>query len=261
MTDIEFRPAEVSEAPAIADLLSDGFSLDVQPILLYKCSGAAAFIAAIVKQGLPNCESAYFVACIIGKCIAAVELRRQPAGLVLNYIGVREEYRGKGLAGALLKAAVERVSDGKGRIVLDVLEENALARNWYNRLGFVLAGQSEILEIAPDQSDEPPAYISDIPQADLSQERFGFSQFRLISALGTFAIGRIGERWFRMTDPAAVSDPSVYAALQSLDARRSVLAVLPARSASEDRVRRRLAIVNRMEMKIDHMVDALSRDR
>jgi len=74
----------------------------------------------------------------------------QPAGCVLvndrpldgaaevEYLGVRPEYRGKGLAVELLSRAVadtERM--GRGRLLLAVDSGNAIARRLYERCGFV----------------------------------------------------------------------------------------------------------------------------
>ena len=76
-----------------------------------------------------------------------------------------------------------------------------------------------------------------------------------------FSVGRIGESWFRLTEIAAIDDPTVFAALNQLDPKRGIFAVVPASSVPITRTIRRLARTHRMETDIDGLLTALSYDR
>lgn len=207
---------------------------------------------------VPSAESAYFVAQSPDGIIGAAELRRRPNGLFLNDIAVHHGYRGKGVGAMLLSATVRMSQVSSGQIGLDVFHDNVRALQWYSRLGFTISTSAEFLELAPPSAaGEAPAYVSGLPQADLCQERFGFSRFDLITGKGTFSVGRIGETWFRLTDLAAIGSLSVFAALRLLDPARRILAVVPASSAPPVQVVRVLATAHRMEADISEVLPHL----
>jgi hypothetical protein len=146
-----------------------------------------------------------------------------------------------------------------GRIGLDVFHDNVRALKWYSRLGFATIAAAEFLELAaPGRTGEEPVYVTGLPQADLCQERFGFSRFALITRQGTFNAGRIGDTWFRLTDLEAVRSAAVFAALERLDPQRRVFAVLPAFSAPPNQVVRVMAKAQRMEAEISLVMSSLS---
>lgn len=252
-----FRPAVEPQSSAIAELLSSGFSPLVQPILLYKCRGAAEYIRCQIAS-CDRADSAFFVAQESEIVVAAVELRRRPNGLFLNYIGVKDDYRKKRIATALLKTAVQFLSNGSGRITLDVIEDNTPALNWYTGLGFEQRSVSEMVELAPPNDALPiPVWLSGAPQAALSQARFGFSLLTLITSAGEFNLGRVGESWFRLTDPTAAADARVLAALKTLDRGRRIFAVVPEDSGRPSLITQRMARIRRMEMEIGPMLATL----
>jgi ribosomal protein S18 acetylase RimI-like enzyme len=261
MGGIQIRFAEPRDAEQVAILFSDGFRPDFAQLLIYRCRGASEYIRMHLASGVPTAESAYFVAEAPGGIIGAAELRRHSNRLLLNYIGVHPGYRGQRVGAILLSAAVGMSGVSSGQIGLDVLHENVRALQWYGRLGFVTRTSAEFLELAPPSGvDEGPAYVSGLPQADLCQERFGFSKFNLITRKGTFSVGRIGDTWFRLTDLAAIGDPAIFAALNLLDPGRRIFAVVPASSAPPAQVVRLLAKTHRMEAEIPHVMSSLSRD-
>src|ERR1035437_3055966 len=254
MDGIQIRFAEPGDAAQIANLVSGGLRQDFAQLLIYGCRGAPEYIRKQLASGIPSAESAYFVAQAPGGIIGAAELRRQPNRLLLNYIGVHPGYRGQHAGTTLLSAAVGMSGVNSGQIELDVLDDNVRALQWYRRLGFTTRTSAEFLELATsDGADEGPAYVSGLPQADLCQERFGFSKFNLITGKGTFSVGRIGETWFRLTDLAAIADPAVFPALNRLDPARRIFAIVPASSAPPLQVVRPLAKTHRMETDIAHL--------
>jgi ribosomal protein S18 acetylase RimI-like enzyme len=262
MDGIQIRFAEPRDAAQIANLFSRGFRPDVARLLIYGCEGASEYIRMQLASGIPTAESAYFVAQTPNDgIIGAAELRRQSNRLLLNYIAVHPGHRGQHVGAILFSAAVGMSGVSSGQIGLDVLHDNVRALQWYSRLGFATRTSAEFLEIAPPSgADEEPAYVSGLPQADLCQERFGFSRFNLITRKGTFSVGRIGDTWFRLTDVAAVGNPAIFAALNLLDPGRRIFAVVPASSAPPAQVVRLLAKTHRMEAEIPHLMFSLSGD-
>jgi len=259
MDGIQIRRAEQRDAAQMANLFSGGLSQDVVQLSIYGCEGAAMYIEQHIADSAYNPESAFFVAQLADEIVGAAELRRQPSRLFLNYIGVHPDHRGKGVGATLFSQAVSMSGVRSGQLELDVFQDNVRALRWYARLGFETRRSGEFVEIAPPcGADEPPIYVSGLPQADLSQERFGFSSFKLSTREGTLVVGRIGGAWFRLTDSAAILNPSVFTALNTLDPQRRIFAVVPASSVSPSQVVRVLAKTYRMEAEIAHVLSTLS---
>jgi ribosomal protein S18 acetylase RimI-like enzyme len=261
MDGAQIRFAEPRDAAQIANIFSTGFRPDFAQLLIYGCGGASEYIRMQLASAGPPAESVYFVAQARDGIIGAAELRRQSKRLFLNYIGVAPGYRGQRVGAILFSEALRMSGVSSGQIGLDVLHDNVRAVKWYGRLGFVAGTSAEFVEVAPPTGvDQDLAYISGLPQADLCQERFGFSKFNLVTSKATFSVGRIGDTWFRLTDLAAVGNPAIFAALNLLDPARRVFAVVPASSAPPAQVVRLLAKTYRMEAQIPRVRSSLSGD-
>jgi ribosomal protein S18 acetylase RimI-like enzyme len=268
---IQTRLAEPKDAAQIAELFASGFRPEVRQLLVYGCKGAAEYIRMQLSRANSTTESLYVVAQTRSGIAGATELRRSVNRLFLNYIAVAPSQRGQGVGAILFSAALRMSEVRSGEIALDVLHDNVRALEWYSRLGFAAQASTEFLELAarcgadsqpaaPALMPAPPAYVAGLPQADVCQERFGFSKLDLITTSGNFSVGRIGETWFRLTEAAAISKPSVFAALNLLDPARRVFAVLPAGSAPPAQVIRLLAKTHRMGAEIPDLMSALSND-
>lgn len=227
MKAISVRPAQDGDAASIARLFHENFRSEVAQLFIYGSSGAAVYIR--MQLACPSCESAYFVAHTVDAVIGAAEFRRQPGGLLLNYIAVNTDHRHLAVGSTLLLSAIHMMGFSSGLIRLDVLEDNDAALRWYKKLGFIPTGSSEFLEITrTTAATVSTAYVSGLPQADVCHERFGFSSFNLITASGPLSVGRMGDAWFRISDAAAIGMSEVYAALNKLDPERRLFAILPA---------------------------------
>ncbi len=260
MKEVRVRFAESTDAGEIAALFLGSFPSQVGRLLIYGAKGAPEFIRMRLAAPHSLAASKYFVAECAGAKTGAAELRRQPNALFLNYIAVLPAYRGRGVGAQLLLSALKALGVTSGRIELDVREDNPRAMGWYRRLGFEATEAKDFLDLRPPGGAGEEAYVEDLPQADLCQERFGFSEFRLIARRGVFRAGRIGDEWFRLTDPAAVASPSVFTALERLDPRRRIFAVVPGGSVAEAQVVRVLAKSRRMEAEIAGLLTSLSHD-
>ncbi len=81
----------------------------------------------------------WWIADVAGRPAGCVLVNDRPADAAaeVEYLGVRPEYRGKGLAGELLSRAVADAGNmGRGRLILAVDSGNAPARRLYERRGF-----------------------------------------------------------------------------------------------------------------------------
>jgi hypothetical protein len=128
-------------------------------------------------------------------------------------------------------------------MALDVLEHNQIARSWYERIGFAVRASTEwwaLRSCVSDQALLSGPLLRQAAAAAASQRAFGFSQFVLDLGDREVTIGRMGSRWFRITDASALT-LDVLSLLHELDPDRSVLALLPAGSAAPAQLGGRLA--------------------
>ena len=255
---IQFRPARADEAGEIVALIRDSFSPEIRNAMIYGCPGMADFIGQQIKTAAGLSDTLYLVASAGDRVVGCVEMRWLPEALFLNYICTNPEARSKGLARRLLAESIRIARrDYHREMLLDVFEDNPPARTWYERLGFRYDYSTGWWDcplpatVIPDNGR-----ISGYPQAISSQERYGFSMFRLITVEREYAVGCLGSDWFRVTGAELLSDPQALALLHSIDGRRRVLALIPEQGLPEalPRDARRIVTARRMSMDLDRLL-------
>jgi ribosomal protein S18 acetylase RimI-like enzyme len=222
---MQITPAQVEDAPAIAQVIAQAFPPSVCELTIYGCPGVARYVADSVRARSLSGDTLYTVARDAQGLAGCVEIRRLPRELCLNYIAVAAAGRARGLGRALFLAALEAPEcQDYERLVLDVFEFNTVALNWYHRLGFAARHQTGWYVLPPLHPAVTSHHtLEGFAQAEAAHERFGFSQFRLVTAKGNYAVGRLGAAWFRVTQPGALADDDFLPALARVDAQRRVL--------------------------------------
>jgi len=95
------------------------------------------------------------VADVGGKVVGYIALMNHGKNAKIVSFAVRREFRGRGIGGKLLKAAIERCRQrGKERILLEVRVSNTVAQRLYKKNGF------EIIDVIPNYyNDGEDAYL------------------------------------------------------------------------------------------------------
>ena len=226
-SSVAIRPAEVSDAAAIAATIRSAFPDRLLDLFIYGCPGIDKYIAEQIRIRNQGCDKRYTVAVANGNIVACAEIRRIPDQLFLNYIAVLAPYRSLGLGGQLLhKALMDSRRAEEKEVVLDVLDLNTNALNWYQRLGFRMKDAVSWRECSSDCDSESPIIVADYAQAQACQHVFGFSKFAIQVGRQNYEIGRLGDNWFRLTNPAALKAPGLVAGLKTLSPRRKILLLL-----------------------------------
>lgn len=225
---INIRLAQPGDGAGIVASVQSGFDRSLLSAFLYGACGMADYIDTQIAMRDWKCDTIFSVACDDDKVVGSVELRSVGQDVFLNYIALLPDYRSKGLGAKLLKTALEMydISDKKD-IFLDVLTTNTLAKNWYERMGFqtdyFMTWWSLPLE---KSSKKPNGMVAGYPQCCACYDRFGFGQFRLITAGGDYNVGLMCTDWFRIVQPSALIDPDVPASLNKVDSSRRILSIL-----------------------------------
>jgi ribosomal protein S18 acetylase RimI-like enzyme len=216
------------DAGEIVAVIAGALEADILDKTLYSSSGITRYIRELIAACTLGGESAFLVA-RRGVTIAGVaDLRRTPDALFLNYLAVRADHRSQGIAAGLLSYALRKLEPALPKMRLDVFESNVQARRWYERLGFVVEQATEWWRLPlPQPGDSCEAVLTDYPQSQASQQAFGFSRLGVRTPRGSYSVGRLGEKWWRVDSAAALEDNQLLSLLARLDPRREMLALIP----------------------------------
>jgi ribosomal protein S18 acetylase RimI-like enzyme len=227
---VRVRPATADDAGAMVAVIREGFAPELLDAMIYGCAGMDRFIRDELELPADLCDRTYTVAERDGRVLGCVELRRLPGTLILNYIAVGAELRSSGVARRLLlEAIVQARGERYGTLALDVFTDNHVARGWYERLGLAGSDRAAWWSVPMPHAapGAPHAVINGFPQAQASQLRFGFSQLDVATPDGSYAVGRMGAKWFRLSQAAALRDDALLSTLRLLDPARGLLLILP----------------------------------
>ncbi|MCD4728424.1 MAG: GNAT family N-acetyltransferase [Pirellulales bacterium] len=218
------RPAEPSDAADIVSIIREAFPARLLDLFVYGCIGIKEFI--VEQIGVQNLggDTSYTVAVTDGKVVACTEVRRLPHCLFLNYIAVIAPFRSQGLGGHLMhKALVEDNPTKVEEIALDVLEFNTNAFHWYEQLGFEHRETIAWWQAALEDGRLSPIVLTGYAQAQACHREFGFSNFTVHAGEKPYEVGRLGEHWYRLTNPEALTAPGLVAGLRRLAPHRRLL--------------------------------------
>lgn len=217
------RYARPHEASTVVDIIRESISAWVIDRTVYGCAGATRYVRALINDW-PQATPIFLVAGVASDVLATAEVAVSGDELFVSYIGTSEGMRFRGLGTALLLNALYLTADrGIDAMTLDVLEENIEARSWYTRLGFSQIAERGWWEVPLPTVPGKAVPILNLPQANVCQRAFGFSEVTLLGEHGRYRVGRLGTKWFRVTESATLSIPSVIATLALMDPMRKIL--------------------------------------
>jgi len=124
----KIRPFRADDGQAIADILGDSVEAAQWPTESY--------------AKLANSQGGIVLVCAVNNPVVGFVAARQTAdeAEILN-IAVHPEFRRKGIASALLRAALDEfLRSAVARVFLELRESNLPARGLYERHGFVPSG-------------------------------------------------------------------------------------------------------------------------
>lgn len=264
-TQVLIRQAVPGDADGMVAVIREGFEPELREAIVYGCSGIGQFIRDQLNLPHEVCDRVYTVAEQGGRIVGCVELRRLPGLLILNYIAVRAQLRASGVARDLLRDAIVHAEGARyGTMALDVFTTNTVAREWYLRLGFAAQERTEwwSVDLAAGPKDGPDrsaVIVNGFPHAEASQVRFGFSQLDVTTSSGSYTVGRMGVRWFRITQAAALLDGALLTTIRLLEPERDLLVLLPEAQLPGTvlPIAARVAVSERMFVAIPALLDRL----
>lgn len=214
----------------------------------------------ITKEG----GDPFLIGIVEEEAAGMVSWRRTGNTLFLNHLYVLPEFRGRGLARALLVDGLERFATPEVETVgVDVFSESPVARAWYGTLGFQTEYRRVWLETAlpaPRSMSDGQCNVDGLEFADQQHARQGFSQFKLITFDAEYSIGRLADGVFRSMSFNILRDRPALAGLAALDASRTLICVGAPEDLSPEAARtgRVIEESERLIVSTEHLRTALS---
>lgn len=229
------RKADPGDAGRITAILHEDLEENILKATVYGCAGYKEYVRDSIA-GQKHGETVFIVSEEKDKVTGYAEYRYSPSGVFLNNICVAASVRGRG-AGRLLmhKGIMTADNPGSGALSLDVFSGNTAAKNWYESLGMKAVNDTAWLKF-PLQSFNGGSRgffrIRGLPQAERIHGIYGFSQFTIETAKGSYGVGRLSDALYRCTEPAIANDEDALCGLSGFDPRRQLLLIIPAGSVS-----------------------------
>lgn len=222
-----YRGATAQDAGRIVDLVRNSFEPIILSMTPYGCSGITAFNEGNLLAQRIGGDVWFFVCEIENQVIGCLELKLSIDSVFVSYICVDPIVQSHGLGSRLLRYGIEAVRQVHHHWVwLDVLENNHVARSWYEKLGFEAEFVTEWWQVTLPKVSKSIGYVSGLPQAEASHNQFGFSQVNVTSPLGTYGVGRLGDQWLRITAPDFFADDAAIAMVADLAPERKAIALI-----------------------------------
>ena len=228
---ITFRAARAADAAAMVETFIAAIPPPIAAVHILGAPRASHFVRDSITAASRGGDSMYWVAERDGHGIVGfVQLRQSLKVAVIDNLHVLPAYQRQGIGTAMLRIALDRVSTE--RVGIDVFRGSDAAMALYLRIGFEEMHVRHWRILAPEHREPRDFYVHDLPQAEALQRAYSVSMLHIETAHGSHAVGRIGDRWFRVMSSRALEDDALRAALWQLDPGRSILAVL---SRDDDR--------------------------
>lgn len=222
------RPAVPQDGERIATLMREGVSDTVRRITIMCSPRLGRFVADELAAGGAQ---EYVVAVFDGRVMGTSAWRHADGSLHLDHLYVAPELRGRGIGSALVLDGLRRIRrSGESCLLLDVFDDTPRAVAWYR--SWNMRQEQEFAWIQLPLPAGGPRSGRDLPsewaEAQARQARYGFSQFTLSTATGTYRVGRLGERLFRCGTFGILDDVAALEELARFDPQRQLLCVGPA---------------------------------
>jgi len=219
---------------------------EVFDLTIFSCAGYTDYL--LYLENLPaRMRPNILIGAYLGdELLGFAEWRRLENAMFLNNLFVQPGCRGTGVGRILVDFGIRLASEEKlSSVALDAFDWAPDTIGWYERLGFiqvmrqfyltcpnpysVISRESAAVSLPSERSgdawlqNDSGFILEDYPQAEASQERFGFSSFRVKIGGGSVVVGRLGDRWFRFTTNTSRIDAGLLQSLALLDDNRSLL--------------------------------------
>jgi hypothetical protein len=191
---------------------------------IYACGGYGAYLHDLIQSRGSGEHTAFYVHTVDGAVAGSAEFREHPDALFANSLFVLPEFRNRFINCELLAAGTSSYSQTKVPVLMDVLDTNLRVLRGYLSFGAVAVDENVWLEADLDERlGRVKPRFSGLAESKIIHRRYGFSRFTALTASGEYAIGCMGDRYFRSTSLGLLGDREALSMLRELEGGRKVL--------------------------------------
>ncbi|MBP2639409.1 MAG: hypothetical protein H6Q66_360 [Firmicutes bacterium] len=210
------------------EIMSQGADPTIFPYLIHSCFGYAEYVKSILRLPVECRDTFFFGAYDQDQLLGFSEWRRLGGVFLLSELFIAADARSGGIGKQLFEHGRELAIKHNAFVIeLDVFMMNHEAREWYQRLGFIERHQTSwILEGAAHRAKAviPQGYmVKNFCTAAACQKVYGFSNLEIESGSTKYSIGRLGDRYFRITTMENLYDKQLLSVLRHLDPDRRIV--------------------------------------
>ncbi len=191
----------------------------------------------------------------------AISVRSIGGELVLDNANVHPSLRARLLGIRLMVEAIEArlATAPSGFIASDVFAGRTALEKFHRSIGGIEQGQRGwwTNSLQGLSHKHPQGEVHGLAEADLQHDRWGFSSIGIQTSSGDYQVGRLPGPYFRLTDPAGVSDGELIRTLASLDPARELFLMGPLESPGQEWTR--VAALRRFRARSETLLSALKR--
>ena len=224
--EVVLQTVSGSLIPQVIQLHRAVFQPDLVACTIYACQGVDRYLANLIAYPQFQQEHVWWGAWKGNDLAGYAHFRALPDSWHLNNIAVLPSSQGQGIGRLLWSRFYETARQRRfQRVTLDVESDNQPAIDWYHRQGLQVTSAVWRYEkrINPDvhlaETQLCPRLVG-WEQAEAWQSLYGFSHFQIQSEDQIWSIGRIGERYFTMSQPPPAE---IGSALSQIDSSRYLL--------------------------------------
>lgn len=242
-----------NDALKILTLIQGGMDENHLDMSIYRSPKCKNYLNYMLDSGLHETGYYYYGYYTGDKLAGFSEWRDIGNTFFLNNIYVDSSIRGNGIGKHLINHGIDIARNRlkKDYISLDTFHHTA-AHAWYKSLGFRTDYTFHWLvedEISPPSSVHEEQYkIMNYSQYKLCLDKFGFSTLTLMSHQKHVEIGVLGDKYYRIPDPALLSDNKLMNTLANLKICSKFLVLAPADAVISYKNLKVMAVSDRMTL-------------
>lgn len=225
-SEITLRQLEAGDSLRVVKLHRKTFTPEETALTIFGAAGVARYLASLISFSEFQDEHRLWGAWYGADLVGYAHFRALPDSWHLNHIAVEPSFQGAGIGRMLWERFVQTAQDGGfKRLSLDVEADNQRVIRWYERRGLRVADcqwryERKLQFREHNGLEEEPIRLIGWDQGEAWQHAYGFSSFQLRYRGQSWLIGRLAERFFRIS---RLLPEALEAALWRLDPKRCLL--------------------------------------
>ncbi|MBN1461623.1 MAG: GNAT family N-acetyltransferase [Armatimonadetes bacterium] len=215
---VTIRPAVASDAESIYALKVEAFGDSFLPFTVYSDPRSVVYLRELIDEGPAFMQVAVSAE---GKLIGYTQAVSEQGSWFLGYIAVAHECRNQGIGRMLLDAfESEGATRGHGIFGLDVFEKNAVAVEWYAKLGYRPARRTShvMIELAAVFGPTRRVWCEEHEwrRAGVQVVRQGFSKVPYYGDGCTMTVGLIGDTACKLLEYQGMSELEAISSIRQI---------------------------------------------